>query len=38
VTERKVKLRCPVSFKEFNWDKFCYFTEEQAGVEWPQKD
>jgi hypothetical protein len=38
VTERKVKLRCPVSFKEFNWDRFCYFTEEQDGVEWPKRD
>ncbi|MBT3258334.1 MAG: hypothetical protein HN366_18010 [Deltaproteobacteria bacterium] len=36
--ERKVKLRCPVSFKEFNWDRFCYFTEEQDGVEWPKRD
>ena len=38
VTDRKVKLRCPVSFKEFNWDRFCYFTEEQDGVEWPRRD
>lgn len=38
VTERKVTLRCPVSFKEFSWNRFCYFTKEQAGVEWPQKD
>jgi len=38
VTDRKVKLRCPVSFKEFNWDRFCYFTEEQDGVEWPKRD
>ena len=38
VTDRKVKLRCPVSFKEFDWDRFCYFTEEQDGVEWPKRD
>ena len=38
VTEHKVKLRCPVSFKEFDWDKFCYFTEERDGVEWPRRD
>ena len=38
VTDRKVKLRCPVSFKEFDWDRFCYFTEEQDGVEWPRRD
>jgi len=38
VTERKVKLRCPVSFREFDWDRFCYFSEEQDGVEWPRRD
>jgi hypothetical protein len=38
VTGRKVKLRCPVSFKEFNWDRFCYFSEEQDWVEWPRRD
>ena len=38
VTERKVKLRCPISFKEFEWNRFCYFSEEQDGVEWPGKD
>ncbi|MCF8128164.1 MAG: hypothetical protein K9N10_06595 [Deltaproteobacteria bacterium] len=38
VTERKVKLKCPVSHKEFNWDRFCYFTQEEEDIEWPQKD
>jgi hypothetical protein len=38
VTERKVKLRCPISFKEFEWNRFCYFSEEQDGVEWPNRD
>lgn len=38
VTERKVKLRCPISQREFDWDRFCYFTEERSGVEWPRKD
>lgn len=38
VTERKVKLRCPVSFKEFEWNRFCYFSEEKDGVEWPKRD
>lgn len=38
VTDRKVKLRCPISFKEFEWNRFCYFSEEQDGVEWPQRD
>jgi len=38
VTDRKVKLRCPVSLREFEWDRFCYFTEEKSDVQWPQKD
>lgn len=24
VTESKVRLRCPVSLREFEWDRFCY--------------
>ena len=38
VSERKVKLRCPVSFREVEWDRFCYFAEEQRDREWPQRD
>ena len=38
VSESKVKLRCPVSFREFVWKRFCYFNEEQQDREWPQKD
>lgn len=37
VTERKVKLRCPVSGREFEWDLFCYYVEEKEQ-EWPRKD
>ena len=36
--DRKVKLRCPVSAREVEWDLFCYFVEERDGQEWPQKD
>jgi hypothetical protein len=35
VDERKVKLRCPVSFREFEWDRFCYFVELRKGITWP---
>ncbi|MBT3312032.1 MAG: hypothetical protein HN931_03075 [Desulfobacterales bacterium] len=28
VSDYKVRLRCPVSLKEFNWDRFCYSTTE----------
>jgi len=38
VTERKVKLKCPISFKEFEWNRFCYRTGERTFKAWPQKD
>jgi hypothetical protein len=28
VSEHKVTLRCPISLREFTWDRFCYFAEE----------
>lgn len=37
VSETKVGLRCPVSFREFEWSRFCYFVEEEEGVEWPRR-
>ena len=38
VSDRKLRLRCPISLKEYEWNRFCYFAEEKSGVEWPQKD
>jgi hypothetical protein len=38
VSDRKVKLRCPVSFREFEWDRFCYFAEDRRNIQWPQED
>jgi len=38
VNDRKVKLRCPISAREFEWNRFCYYVEEQEGEEWPHKD
>ncbi len=38
LSDRKVKLRCPVSLREFEWDRFCYFSEERSDVDWPQQD
>ncbi len=35
VNQRKITLRCPFSFKEFEWDRFCYFIEELTDVQWP---
>ena len=38
VTARKVRLKCPVSLREFEWNRFCYQTDERILDEWPQKD
>lgn len=35
VSERKVRLRCPVSQKEVEWDHFCYLVEERENEPWP---
>ncbi|MBU0483566.1 MAG: hypothetical protein KKB30_03525 [Proteobacteria bacterium] len=35
VEERKVTLRCPVSGRQFTWDRFCYFMEEREDMVWP---
>lgn len=38
VTDRKVKLRCPFSKREFDWNRFCYVVEEKKDVDWPGKE
>ena len=38
VGDHKVRLKCPVSFREFDWSRFCYFVEERDIKEWPQKE
>lgn len=38
IGDRTVTLRCPISHKEFEWNMFCYQTEELADAVWPQKD
>lgn len=35
VSEHKVTLRCPITKKEFKWDRFCYFVEESEDAQWP---
>ena len=37
VTDGKIKLRCPVSLREFEWNRFCYFVEARSGTVWPQE-
>ncbi len=38
LTERKVRLRCPITNREVEWDRFCYAVEARRDVEWPLKD
>lgn len=38
VSDRKVKLRCPISRKELEWNRFCYFAEKREGEQWPHND
>ena len=33
----KVRLRCPISKREFEWDRFCYFLQNREQNEWPQE-
>ena len=34
VSDNKVTLRCPISKKEVNWDRFCYYVEDK-NMKWP---
>lgn len=36
--ENSVTLQCPISHKEFEWNIFCYATEERKQTTWPQTD
>lgn len=36
VGEHSVTLRCPISNKEFEWQKFCYAVEELPDSIWPE--
>ena len=38
LSDRKVKLRCPVSGREFEWGRFCYLVEERDEAEWPLEE
>lgn len=35
LNERKIRLRCPVSGREVEWDRFCYLAEVNEQ-EWPR--
>ena len=38
LSDRKVKLRCPHSGREVEWDRFCYFVEDTDDIPWPHSD
>jgi hypothetical protein len=38
VGERTMRLRCPVSGREVEWDRFCAQAEVLDGEEWPRRD
>ncbi|MCG6910255.1 MAG: hypothetical protein LJE94_09045 [Deltaproteobacteria bacterium] len=38
VTERTVRLKCPVSLREFEWNRFCYHAGERTVDTWPGED
>lgn len=35
LTDTRVTLRCPVTGREFDWARFCYFAEECDDMECP---
>ena len=37
VSERKIRLRCPVSNRGVEWDRFCHCAEAIVGREWPRQ-
>ncbi|MBC8207721.1 MAG: hypothetical protein H8E79_00940 [Desulfobulbaceae bacterium] len=36
LSPHKITLQCPVSKREFSWDRFCYITEILKETEWPE--
>jgi hypothetical protein len=38
VDARRLKLRCPISGREVDWERFCYLVEESGTRAWPQGD
>lgn len=37
LTDRKIRLRCPVTRKEVEWDRFCYHVKDEDWPRWPQE-
>jgi hypothetical protein len=37
LSDAKVRLRCPISNREFEWTRFCYTVEVKRDAVWPAK-
>jgi len=37
VSERKVRLRCPIRGREVEWARCCYLIDKRTGVSWPSR-
>jgi len=37
ISARKVTLKCPISHREFEWDRFCYHVADR-NQRWPGED
>jgi len=38
VGERKMKLKCPITHREVEWDRFCQFVTGSNNEPWPHQD
>ena len=38
IGEHKITLRCPISKREFEWNKFCYLVKEEKDSIWPKPE
>ncbi len=38
INDKTVTLRCPISNRTFEWNRFCYLVREEKDAVWPQKD
>lgn len=36
VGEHTITLHCPITHKEYEWNKFCYLVSEQQKGVWPE--
>lgn len=38
LTKHKMTLKCPISKREFTWDRFCYLQQTLENETWPKQD